>query len=193
MEFLVGLLVAVKSLVFMGGYIAPDKAQVSIASMQVIVTRQDVMVSCEVANAFPADIKKLAQSGTPILLYVFAEARQVQKDSLVGSAVAEKRLEYDLVAKQYRVTGGGGGDTLTFAILDSALAACAGFARIAVLPKDKIKPDKSYYFIMWAVLGKAKVEALANKEIDLMYFWNYQRPSLRTDPFKGGQFLAFPK
>jgi hypothetical protein len=191
MEFIIGLIVAVKSLVFMGGYIAPDKAQVKITSVQVVITRQDVMVSCDVANAFTADLKKLAQSGTPILLYVFAEARQVQKDSLVGNTAAEKRLEYDLVAKQYRVTGRG--DTLAFTSLDSALAACAGFARLAVLPKDKINPDKSYYFIMWAVLGKAKVEALANREIDLMYFWNYQRPSLRTDPFKGGQFLAFPK
>jgi hypothetical protein len=193
MELIVGLLVAVKSLVFMGGYIAPDKVQVKITAMQVVVTRQDVMVGCQVANAFPAQIKKLAQSGTPILLYVFAEARQVKKDSLVGSVVAEKRLEYDLVARQYRVTGGGGKDTLTFASPDSALAACAGFARLAVLPKDKIKPDKSYYFIMWAVLGRVKVEALANKEIDLMYFWNYKRPTLRTGPFKGGQFLAFPK
>jgi hypothetical protein len=193
MEFIVGLLVAVKSLVFMGGYIAPDKAHVTITGVQVVVTSQEVRAGCDVVNAYPLELRKLAQSGTPILLYVFTEARQVRKDSLVGSCAAENGIEYDLLAKQYRVRRSVQADTLLFSNLDSALAASARFNGMNVIPKEKIDPQKSYYFIMWAVLGKTKVEALGNKEIDLMYFWNYSRPSLRTDPFLGEQFLAIPQ
>jgi hypothetical protein len=166
---------------------------VKIADMQVLLTRDDVRVRCTVANAYSGELRKLAQSGTPILLYVFAEARQVRKDSLVSNAVAENKLELDLVAKQYRVTRSAGQDTVVSPNLDSALAATARCSGLAVLPKEKVQPATSYYFVVWAVLGKTRVEALANKEIDLMYFWRYNRPTLKTEPFKGEQFLASTK
>jgi hypothetical protein len=192
-EFLLGLFIAVKSLVYVGGWIAPDKVPPRIADMQVAVTLKDVKVSCSVVNAYPQEMKRLALSGTPVLLYVFTEARQVEKDSLVATVAAENRIEYDLVDKRCRLVRSASGDTLIFSSLDSALTASTAFGRVAVLSKMQIRADRSYYFIMWAVLGKTRVEALGNREIDLMYFWNYKRPTLRTDPFKGEQFLAFPK
>jgi hypothetical protein len=158
-----------------------------------LVTRSDVQVCCALTNAYSADLRKLAQSGTPLYLYIFSEARQVRKDSLVASAGAENRVEFDLVAKQYRVTRSARKDTVVQSGLDSALGVSVQFEGVQALPKEKVQPAESYYFVVWAVLGKARVEAFGGKEIDLMYFWNYTRPTLTTEAFKGEQFLAFPK
>jgi hypothetical protein len=190
MDLIVGLIVAVKSLVFMGGYFSPDKLPVRISGMQVTVTQQDVKVSCVVTNAFGPELKKLAQSGTPILLYVFTQMKQADRDSLVTDNVVENRLEYDLAKKKYLLKQGVSGDSAAFEDIDSAIASASAFRMVPVLAKDRVMPDKSYYFIMWAVLGKTRVEALGNKNIDLMYFWDYKRPTLRTDSFMGTQFLA---
>jgi hypothetical protein len=192
MDLIIGLIVAVKSLVFMGGYISPDKIPAAISGMQVHVTHQDIRVSCVVAHAFARDLKKLAQSGTPILLYVFTQVKQADNDSLVTATVVENSLVYDLARKKYFMKQNIAGDTLSFGDIDSALAAASSFVMMPVMTKEKAGPDKSYYFIMWAVLGKTRVEALGNKDIDLMYFWNYKRPTLRTDPFLGAQLLATP-
>ena len=192
MDLIIGLIVAVKSLVFMGGYISPDKIPARISGMQVHVTQQDIRVSCVVAHAFARDLRKLAQSGTPILLYVFTQVKQADNDSLVTATVVENRLVYDLARKRYFMKQNSAQDTLSFDELDSALAAASTFAMIPVMTKDRTGPDKSYYFIMWAVLGKTRIEALGNKDIDLMYFWDYKRPTLRTEPFAGTQLLATP-
>jgi hypothetical protein len=190
MDLIIGLIVAVKSLVFMGGFISPDKLPVRIAAMQVNITQQDVRVSCAVSNAFTKDLRKLTRSGTPILLYVFSQVKQAGHDSLVAGMVIENMLVYDLAKKKYLLKQGLAKDTLSFANQDSAIAAASSFPMMPVMPKAGIVPDKAYYFILWAVLGKARVEALGNKDIDLMYFWDYKRPSLKTDPFLGTQLLA---
>jgi hypothetical protein len=192
MDLIIGLIVAVKSLVFMGGYISPDKIPATISDMRIHVTQLDIRVSCTVSHAFARDLRKLAQSGTPILLYVFTQVKQADNDSLVTTTVVENRLVYDLARKKYFMKQNIVNDTLSFADPDSALAAASTFAMIPVLAKDRTVPDKSYYFITWAVLGKTRVEALGNKDIDLMYFWDYKRPTLRTDPFRGTQLLALP-
>ena len=193
MDLIIGLIVAVKSLVFMGGYISPDKIPATISGMQVLVTQQDIKVSCFVAHAFARDLRKLSQSGTPILLYIFTQVKQADNDSLVSTMVVENSLVYDLARKKYFMKQNIAADTLSFANTDSALAAASTLAMVPVLTKDKVNADKSYYFIMWAVLGSARVEALGNKDIDLMYFWDYKRPTLRTEPFRGTQLLASPE
>jgi hypothetical protein len=193
MELILGLLVAVKSLVFMGGYISPDKQQVMLSGLQVIVTGKNVAVNCTVANAFTKDLKKLAQSGTPLFLYVFVEARTAGNDSLVASSGAENLIVYDLVAKRFLVKRSTDRDTAVFPTPDSALSCSSRFTGVSVLAKEEIFARTSYYFIVWAVLGKARVEALGNNEIDLMYFWNYKRPTIKTEPFTGERFLEVQK
>ncbi len=193
MDFITSLLVAVKSLVFMGGYIAPDNVPVRIADPQIAVTRTEVRMRCTVANAYSTELRKLAQSGTPIVMYLFTEARRVRKDSVVGSAAVESRLEYDLVSRRYRVIKSVGRDTIASFAIDSAVSAACEFDGLVVLSKDAVKPDASYYFTVWAILGKSSVEVLGGKEIDLMYFWSYRRPTLKTEPIKGDQILALPK
>jgi Domain of unknown function (DUF4390) len=193
MDLIIGLIVAVKSLVFMGGYISPDRIPARVSDMQVHVTQHDIRISCVVAHAFTRDLRKLAQSGTPIFLYVFAQVEQVDNDSLMTATVTENRLVYDLSRKKYILKRSNAEDTLSFDNIDSALAAASTFAAMPLLTKEIVVPDKSYYFIIWAVLGKTRVEALENKDIDLMYFWDYKRPTLRTAPFRGTQLLATPE
>lgn len=193
MELILGLLVAVKSLVFMGGYVSPDRQQVRLSNLQVMVTSQSVAVDCAIANAYTKDLKKLAESGTPILLYLFIEARLLANDSLVATSGAENLLLYDLVKKRFYVKRSSEKDTMAFSALDSALSYSSAFLNVRVLAKEEISAQESYYFIVGGVLGKARVEALANNTIDLMYFWNYKRPTIKTEPFKGVQFLGIQK
>jgi hypothetical protein len=45
-------------------------------------------------------------------------------------------------------------------------------------------------FTAQAILGKVRVEALDNKEIDCMYYWNYKRPGLTIKPISGKQLVV---
>ena len=67
------------------------------------------------------------------------------------------------------------------------------FRHVPVAPLGLIHEHKSYHISTHAVLGKAKVEALQKRDIDLMYYWEFKRPSMRTEKFTGRQFLQSGK
>ncbi len=190
MDFIAGLIIAVKSLVFMGGYISPDAQPVRISGMTVHVVNRAVSVSCSVSNAFTPELKKLAASGTPILLYMFADLKQQGSDSVIAATAVESRCDYDLATRMFRIIHSVQNDTVYFVNVDSALADAARFKKIPVSPAQNLSRDKAYYFVLYSVLGKTRVEALQNNTIDLMYFWNYKRPSLKTESFAGSQFMT---
>ena len=43
------------------------------------------------------------------------------------------------------------------------------------------------------VLGRTRVEALDNKEIDCMYYWNYKRPGFTTSAIRGDRLAGAAK
>jgi hypothetical protein len=112
-----------------------------------------------------------------------------EKKHLVKKVTVENRMVYDMIAGRFSVTRSAASDTLIFSEIDSALNAAARFPDIPVIIKKEIRQESSYIFTAQAIVGKARVEALDNKEIDCMYYWNYKRPTLRTSEIKGEELL----
>jgi hypothetical protein len=157
---------------------------------QIILTSQDVRVSAELQNGYTPDLKRFAQTSTPILLYFFIELHRPKVDEPDARVVLENSLVYDMIRKEYCVKLGESRDTVRFGALDSAARAVCTFRDVPVCLLDALDPAASYYVLAYAVLGKTTVEALHNKPIDLMYYWDYKRPSFRTEPYRGEQLLV---
>ena len=189
MTYIIGILLAAKGIVFVTGLFALTASKIEIAPPQIVVAGNEVRATCAVRNAYPRDLRKLAQSGTDITIYLFVDVKLEVKDAKVAGVVAENHLLFDPVAAIYTVRRSSTRDTLRFASLDSAIEASSAFGNLGLLPVGLIDPQARYAFSIYAVLGKVRVEALKGNEIDLMYYWNYKRPILGTQPVPGAAFL----
>ncbi|MBD3420809.1 MAG: DUF4390 domain-containing protein [Chitinivibrionales bacterium] len=187
MNFIIGLLIAAKGIVLFSGIFALSKSNAQLGQPELILSASEIRLSTQIQNAFSKDLKKLANSGTRILIYLFIETREARGDRVVHKVVQSRELLYDLVDKQYAIVRNEI-DTTTLATIDAAMIASTTFHNIAVAPVDIIDAQKRYYFVAYGVLGKTTVEALEGKELDLMYFWNYRRPTIRTQRFDGSRF-----
>ncbi|OGJ84895.1 MAG: hypothetical protein A2487_07270 [Candidatus Raymondbacteria bacterium RifOxyC12_full_50_8] len=190
MSFIISIVFAVKSILLFTGAVAQDKSAAYFDQPQIIVVGEEVKMSCGLHNAFPDELKKLAATGTEIPLYFFIEIKTSPSQGTLHQTIIEHTLRYDLIAKQYWVVRKPAMDTLGFASADSAIAQACTFPRFSAFPLSIIDKDKMYTITSYAVLGKAMVEALENHSIDLMYYWNYKRPTIKTEKIPGGQFLA---
>jgi hypothetical protein len=185
MNIILAILAAAKSIGMAAGILAMGKSSAAISPPSLLMTGTAVSVTCRIDNAYPAELKKLAGTGTAIIMYLFVETRQSRDNRIVSTVSAENSLLYDAVSGNYLIVRKPVLDTLRFHSLDSAVTASAMFTRIPVATKDKFAGDRSYSFILYGVLGKTSVEALNGGAVDLMYFWNYRRPMARTEPFDG--------
>ena len=185
MDFLTGLLIAVKSLVFMGGYVNASTSNPTFTQIALTTTQSDISVSCQLSTLFPDDLAKLAQAGATITLYLTSELRIRQTDSLVASKQTRHILTYDLVTNFYRIEKSYAPLHDSIVVADSAFKYMGAFLNIPLLNRTGIEEEKSYYISMYAVLGKTSLVAMNNRTIDLMYFWRYKRPFLKTAPFPG--------
>ena len=191
MNFLISLLLTSRILTLFTGTVT-DKSSAYFSPPEIVLTARDVRMNCAINNAYPDELKKLAETGTPIYLYVFAELKW-NGDVSVSKTFVESRLYYDLGAKRYLVTKSGIADTSLSSGLDSAITAAAVFKGIPLFQLSAIQQNEVYQIEIYAVLGKTRVEALENKEIDLMYYWNYKRPVIRTEKLSGKQFFMNEK
>src|SRR3989339_242736 len=163
MNFILGLLVAARSLSFVTSLLgAVDTMNVSFAQPQIYLTEQRIEMTVTVHNAFSADLKKLAESGTDIPFYIYADVIETGKESPVQKNILESRLMFDLVHKNFRVKKSTQSDTLVFSTLDSAIVAATSFSRFALIAPDLLRDESSYSVSLTAVLGSTRVEALRN-------------------------------
>lgn len=190
MNFIIGLLAAARSLTFLTNLIGAPAAPAHFTQPELRVAAREVRMSLALENAYPGELRKLAGTGTAITLYVYVELLENKKKEPVNITVVESRLWYDLINKEYRVTRNFAPDTLVFTAPDSALAAAARFENFAVFGLNKIQKREKYSLNIYAVLGKTRVEALEGHSIDLMYYWDFKRPSARTEPYAGNLFFA---
>ena len=189
MSFLIALLAAAKGLTLITGLLAGNQSAVSVTPEKIIVAGQQVFVTVRVDNAFPPELRKLAATGTAITLYVFIELHEERERKPAASAIAESRLVFDIIENTYTVTGTPRPGERLHSSPDSAIADACLFENIPVAPVSAIRADRSYRFTLNGILGKTRVEALDNNEINLIFFWNYRRPSARTEPVAGNDLL----
>lgn len=189
MDFIVGILLSTRFFTFLSGGLAPHELHAFFAPPQIVVVSEKVLVNCRLENAFPKELVALVQSATPVLLYVTLELRDVKGREPVTAKVEESVLSYDLAAKRFSVAHSRAIEPLAFSTLDSAVAAAGSFLNVPLGTLGQIAADREYQLVIYAVLGKTRVEALDNKEIDLMYYWDYKRPMIKTEKFRGGELI----
>jgi hypothetical protein len=187
MEIIISLLMGTRLLTLLGGGVGHDAAAVAFLPPQLIIAHDEIRLNCRIVNAFPEELKKLIATATPVVMYLFIEVDE--NGESVKKVTVESKLVYDMIAKSFAVTQSLTGDTMRTGSLDSAITASSDFKSIPLIVRSNIKPDGRYSVTAFAVLGKTVVEALNNKEIDCMYFWDFKRPSFKTEKIKGAQFL----
>ncbi|MFH1761012.1 MAG: DUF4390 domain-containing protein [bacterium] len=189
MSFLIGLLIAAKGLLFFSGSISGEKSPAVFNRPQILISNEYLKLNCRINNAFSKDLKKLAETGTPIILYLNIDFINASIEETVKTLLLERILIYDLVKKKYLITFTGRKESLIYNTLDSAISGLSNFSDISLLSTVNIQPGHYYFMQIFGLLGKVKVDALDNKEIYLMYFWNFKRPAVRTEQYLGYKFI----
>jgi hypothetical protein len=189
MNLIVGILMAVRSLTFMASFVTSDSSAVHFTEPRLVITSQEVRMNISLQNALTGELLTLSSTGTTIPIYLYVDLMRDGLDEPVNRRILETRLQYDFTIKQYRIIKGGHDDTVICSTRDSAIAAACGYQDLSIFSANLLDANADYYINIYAVLGKTTVEALGNNAMDLMYYWNFKRPSLRTAKYKGGQFI----
>jgi hypothetical protein len=189
MDILIGILLGTRLFTFLTGGLSPGELQAYLSPPQITIAQNEISVQCRVVNAYPHQLKELVKTSTPVYLYLYIELRDGTDNRIVSQYTVESILVYDMITKRYSVKQSSAQDTLRLIDLDSALTAASSFDNVPVMATGKIDSDREYWLNVYAILGKTRVEALDNKEIDLMYYWDYKRPSIKTEAFTGGELL----
>ncbi len=187
MSFILGLLVAAKGIALAVGIVFSGSSPVTVSSPRLTLTDDKILLSCRLSNAFNDELSKLAASGTEIPLYLMVETRG--DDGVVERATVQRTLVFDILQGRFLLLAHPPPDTARFSSRDSALAAFTRFNNVPALSLEKIQPRGRYSFVIYAILGKTRVEALEGGSLDLMYYWRYRRPLIKTEPFRGSELL----
>lgn len=188
MDLIISLLMGTRFLGLFGGGLGHDVA-VSFGEPLISVTREEIRLDCGLRNAFPEELRNLIATATPVYVYVFVEFHDAGRGEVVQKTVAENRVQYDMVAKRCCVVRSTAPDSLCYSTLDSVMGIAGDFRGVTVARKSSLRKDASYTVTAYAVLGKTLVEALGNREIDCMFYWDYKRPSFETEKITGRQLL----
>jgi hypothetical protein len=188
MELIISLLMGTRLLTLLGGGIGNEAAPYFLPP-RIVLSGSEVRLDCHLANAFSQELRKLAATATPIVIYIIVDLKARGERQPVRKSIIETRLVYDMIAKQYCVTRTVPRDTLCSASMDTAISAATSVRNLVLARKKTLTPGKDYIVTIQAILGKTKVEALDNKEIDCMYYWDFKRPSLKTEPISGTQLV----
>lgn len=186
MQFIVSLLAASRIFAFLGGSFVGGP-EVLIGPPEIVVTAAGVHTSWEIQNVYSPELRKLAETGTFVRLYLLVGLENGQGGQPVSRKTLESGLFYDLVQNQFFVIKSTLADTLRFATLDSAIVAASRLGPVMMLAGAHVDPSVGYVFTAQAVLGKTSIDALGGRSIDLMHYWNYRRPGIRTEPIPGSE------
>ena len=189
MDLLISILLGTRLFLFAAGGLAAGEHQASLSAPLIVITKQHLIVNCRLLDGYPRQLRHLAQSSTPILVYLFVELRGQGKTGPTLSSVTESMLSYDNVAKVYKIKMSNRDDTLVRSTLDSAVDRAGDFREMSLGFPGTLNPAQEYQFVLFAVLGKAPIDALEGKAVDLMYYWDYKRPTVKTEWYRGAQLV----
>ncbi|MBN2037716.1 MAG: DUF4390 domain-containing protein [Chitinispirillaceae bacterium] len=191
MELIISLLMGTRLLTLLGGGLGNEAAPYFLPP-RIILSSEEVRLDCYLSNAFPRELRKLATTATPIVMYVIVELRAAGERQPVRKSIIETRLVYDMIAKQYCVTTSVSRDTVCTRSLDTSIRTATSLKNVLLARKKSLTPDKRYTVSLQAILGKTRVEALDDKEIDCMYYWDFKRPGLKTETIPGKKLITQP-
>jgi hypothetical protein len=189
MEFIIGLIMAVRSLTFLTSFMGPQESPVLFSQPQIILSQKEIRMNLVLENSLTEDLKKLSETGTIVPMFVFIELRVEGHKEAKAKTTLKSEIVFDILNRRYVVVKSTSHDSTFFSALDSAALDFGVFRNVPVSDLDIIDIRANYFFSIYAVLGETRVEALDNKPLDLMYYWDYKRPLVRTEPISGKRFF----
>jgi hypothetical protein len=144
---------------------AGKKNDVVITPPAIRTISDTIFVSTELRNAFPKKLEEIILSGTPVTLRLAISAGN-QRGEVTHC------VKYDLSKKNFLIINPP--DSSIAKDMDAAKRLMSRFNNMRI-----VHPGKEVTIILRATLDRAKIEALENKEFELMCFWDYQAPSLK--------------
>jgi hypothetical protein len=189
MGILISLIMGTRLLTLFGGGLGDDAARVSFLPPSISIVHEEIRLNCRLTNAYSEELKKLVKTATPVTIYLFAEMRNDNDRREVKKITVASSLQYDLINKVYVVIRSAGPDTVRSSSLDSAMVFSSTFSNIPVARKSEVRADADYLIVSYAILGKTKIDALNDKEVDLMYYWDFKRPNFKTEKISGREFI----
>jgi hypothetical protein len=167
MDLLVSLLAtkAIAVLIGVTALLIGKKGDVVITPPAVRTVSDTIFITTELKNAFPKKLEEIILSGTPVTVRLSISSGK-QRGEVTHC------VTYDLSKKNFLVVKTP--DSLTVEDIDAAKRLMSRFEDIKI-----VLPGREVTIILRATLDPAKIEALENKEFELMCFWDYQAPSLK--------------
>ncbi|MBL8027473.1 MAG: DUF4390 domain-containing protein [Fibrobacteres bacterium] len=188
MSAIIGILMAVRSLTIMAGFATGDSSKVTFNQPQISVSKSSVTVNASLKNAVTDDMRKMALAGTAIPLFVVVTLNSGSTKIPLAESKSMNILLFDPLKGEFHVQRESAAEK-SYKSIDEAFSDFVSFNNMHVCSLSVFSKEQSYVFKLQALLGTAKVDALGGNTFDFMYYWDYKRPSIRTEPISGQLIL----
>jgi hypothetical protein len=152
------------------------------------VDQSNISLSVSLKNGIDEEMRKMIAAGTPIPLFLLIDLEDTEQNTIVTNIKHMNLLQYNPVNYEYSIFNQSGLKKY-FTDIDSAIKAFAQFRDVHICSLSIINKESQYVIKIQSLLGTTKIDALGGNDFDLMYYWDYKRPSLKTEPVSGKLFM----
>jgi|SRR3989339_532459 len=189
MNFIFSLLLAARSLTFVTTLLGNNENGIRFSEPLFLIHQESVALHCLLQDGMTPELRDIVRSGIVVPLYFYIDLKKEGDGQPLTRTFIEHRLKFDLLKQQFAVFGNCPPETTFFSSMDSACSAFCTLNDCRIVMLSDLSDNGRYSIELFAVLGRTPVRALDNKDVDLMYYWDFKRPFIRTDPLLGRSFL----
>lgn len=167
MDILIKLLATkvVAGLIGVAALLGGKKGDVMLTKPDIKIISDTIFINTALKNSFSEGLEKIILSGTPVSMRLIILA-----DNFMGEVV--HNIKYDLIKKTFTVTRSQ--DSVVVKDIGTAKRLANEFNNLKILYRGR-----EVSIIIKARLAPVKIEAIGDKEFELMYFWDYHSPTLK--------------
>ena len=182
MEILLQFL-ATKALAALIGVVAllgVKKADVTLTKPEIKILSDSVCISTTLKNGFPEKLEKIILSGTPVTIRLTTSYSV--RDTTLSKEIVH-RIRYDLANKTFLFVSCCRDRAISSSQhkakdMDAAKKLMNKFNVVIPVPELFLSSEK-VIVIMRVTIDPVKIEAIGDKEFELMAFWDYHTPTLK--------------
>ena len=153
--------------------------------INVIITNDNTNIVCsaQLSNCFQDDFDKIFNSGQIIQMTFIVNLYEKNNKSPLVSREFYHQVKYDLVDHFYELYLSETEEKLHYTKLSEVKHKLINISNFEVIELDELESGKKYYIEIIASLSKIYLDAV-KKNINLMIFWNFKKPTYISDFFE---------
>ncbi len=179
----------ISSVIFLGSLFFPfiQGVEPDFADLQLAVQRTQLYLNTRIVNCYSEDLDKVLMSGQEIRLHFRLEARTERGNKTVLSRTFFHSMKYNIIDQVFSVYLSERDVEQQYRDIGAVHGAFTRVEELAVLRAADLEAGRSYVLEISAYLDPVTFVGSQDK-IDLMLFWNNQKPVLRSQPFTDSIF-----